>query len=442
MYSKIIEKIRDKSIILLGFGKEGKSTYNFIRKYLPKQKVTISDKNDKLLEQNEFLNEDNNVLVVTGDNYLDNLDNYDLIIKSPGVKIPDDIYNKIKDKITSQLELILEVDRKNIIGITGTKGKSTTSSLMYKVLNDQKVNSLLLGNVGNPILDYIDDIKEDIKLVIECSSYQLENVSVSPHIGVVINLFEEHLNYHGTLKNYWDSKFNMFKYQDKDDYMIYDSNNINIKQYVDNQKYVSKHIDINRDYSFNGNDIIYDNKVIYNKNNKRNIIGDHNLRDILFVIRISLLLDLDIDKVIKSISEFNPLEHRMEYFGTYNGVKYYDDAIATIPEATINCIEALKEVDTVIFGGQDRGIDYNSLIDYFNNGNIDNFIGMPDTGYKIIDKINNKNTYKVDNLEDAVKIAKKVSKKICILSPAAPSYNAFKNFEEKGNLFKELVKKD
>ena len=442
MYSKIIDIIKDKSLVLVGFGKEGKSSYNFIRKYLPNKEITIVDKNDKLFEQNDFLNNDNNIKVIMGDNYLDSLNDYDLIIKSPGVKIPDNINDLVKDKITSQLELILEVDRNNIIGVTGTKGKSTTSSLLYKVISDQNKKCLLLGNVGNPILDYIGDIDNDTILVIECSSYQLENVKVSPHIGILLNLFEEHLNYHITLENYWYSKLNMFKYQNSNDYMVFNSENENVNNLISKNNYISNKLDLNKEFIFNNDDILFDNNVIYNRNNERNIIGEHNLKDILFVLRVSILLDLDLDKVRDSIKEFKPLEHRMEYFGTYNNVKYYDDAIATIPEATINCIEALKDVDTLIFGGLDRGIDYDILINYFNKCDVVNFIAMPDTGYKIADKIVNKNVFKVETLEEAVKIAKEVSKKICLLSPAAPSYNAFKNFEEKGNIFKELVKKD
>ena len=442
MYNKIIDIIKDKSLVLVGFGKEGKSSYNFIRKYLPDKKITIVDQNEKIYEQNDYLNSDKNVKVITGDNYLGSLNDYDLIIKSPGVKIPDEIFNLVKNKITSQLELILEVDRDNVIGVTGTKGKSTTSSLIYKVLCDQNKDCLLLGNVGNPILDYIDDIKEDTILVIECSSYQLENVKVSPHIGILLNLFEEHLNYHITLHNYWYSKLNIFKYQNSNDYMLFNSENDNVKQCVDNNKYNGRHIDLSKEYTFNNDDIFYNNKVIYNRNNERNIIGEHNLKDILFVLRVSIILNLDLDKVRESIRVFKPLEHRMEYFGTYNNVKYYDDAIATIPEATINCIEALGSVDTLIFGGLDRGISYDMFIDYLNKSNVDNLIAMPDTGYKIADKIVNKKVFKVETLEEAVKIAKEVTKKICLLSPAAPSYNAFKNFEEKGNIFKELVKKD
>ena len=211
---------------------------------------------------------------------------------------------------------------------------------------------------------------------------------------------------------------------------------------VNSNNYQSKKIDISKDFVINGNNILYKDKKIFDKNSERNIIGDHNLKNILYVLRVCILLDLDLDKARDSIKEFKPLKHRMEYFGTYNGVKYYDDTIATIPEATINCIEALKDVDTLIFGGLDRGINYSSLIDYLNKSNVKNIIAMPDTGYKLADKIKNKNVIKVEKLEDAVKIAKEVTKKICLLSPAAPSYNAFKNFEEKGDLFKDLVKKE
>ena len=441
MYKKIVANIIDKSIAIIGFGKEGKSSYNFIRRYLPNKKIAIIDKNDKLLEQNDYLKEDKNVIVITGENYLDSINDYDMIIKSPGVKIPNELVKIVKDKITSQLELLLEIDRNNIIGITGTKGKSTTSSLLYKIIKDQDIDCLLLGNVGNPILDYIEDIKEDTILVIECSSYQLEMIHYSPHIGLVLNLFEDHLIYHINLEDYWHSKLNMFRYQTNSDYMLYDSELVNVNNEISKNHFHSNKLDIYKDFKIDDNRVIFENRIIYDKSSKREIIGEHNFKNILFVLRVCILLGLDLEKARESIETFKPLKHRMEYFGTYNGVKYYDDTIATIPEATINCIEALKEVDTLIFGGLDRGIDYSILIDYLNNSKIDNIIAMPDTGYKIAKELVNKKVFKVSTLEEAVITAKKVTKKICVLSPAAPSYNAFKNFEEKGDLFKELVKK-
>lgn len=440
MYNKIIERFKDKKIAILGFGKEGKSTYNFLRKHLPSQNLTILDGNKKLLENNEYLNNDKNINLILGKNYLDNLTEYDYIIKSPGVKIPDETFNKIENNITSQIGIALELYRDNIIGITGTKGKSTTSSLLYQVLKDQNIDCLLLGNVGNPILDYIDKIKKDTKLVIEMSSYQLETVKYSPHIGIILNLYEDHLNYHGTLKEYHNSKLNIFKYQTREDIALYTSSNENINNYILTNNYISKTIDINKEFNIKNDDIYYGNIKIYNKNTERLLVGDHNLTNILFVIKVAIILNLDINQAIKTIDAFKPLEHRMEYVGEFNGIKYYNDTIATIPEATISCLKALKTIDTIIFGGMDRGINYDPLINYFNESNIENFICMPETGYKLASRIKKGNIYKVETLDEAVSVAKKVTKIACLLSPAAPSYNAFKNFEEKGNYYKKLIK--
>lgn len=438
MYMKIIDKLKNKNIAILGYGKEGKSTYKFLRKYID-TKLTIIDRNENLYEQNEELKKDTNIDIVVGENYLDNLDIYDIIIKSPGVKIPHDTNENIINKIYSQMELALEIYKERVIGVTGTKGKSTTSSLLYKVLKDQDVDCYLLGNVGNPIFDYIEDISDESLLIIEMSSYQLEMVNYSPHIGIILNLYEEHLNYHETKDDYFLSKLNMFKYQKESDYCLYTSDNKNVKTYL-NDTYISNKLDIKKEFVINGDEILFNDKIVYKKSNKRLLKGNHNLTNILFILRIVLLLGYDIDKAVESISTFKPLEHRMEYVGVYNGITYYNDVIATIPEATINCLNSLPGVDTLILGGLDRGINYELLIDYLKTSEVKNFICMPESGYKIADALENKNTYKVETLEEAVKIAKEVTKNICVLSPAASSYNQFKNFEEKGKLYKELIK--
>lgn len=439
MYNKILEHLKNKKIAIVGFGREGKSTYKFIRKYLNNQELEILDGNEKLLELNEELKNDKNLKFITGKNYLDNLEKYDLIIKSPGVKFKDLDISKFEDKITSQLGLTLDFYKQNVIGITGTKGKSTTTSLIFKVLKDQGYDAYLLGNIGIPIFDYIEKFNENSKLVIEMAALQLEYVKTSPHIGIILNLFEEHLDFFKSKEHYFLAKLNMFKYQDNSDYGLYTSSNKTLDKYVQNGNYITNLIDINKELKIENNYVIYDNKKIYDSNSERLLLGKHNLTNIMFVLRLSELLKLDLQKTINTINQFKPLEHRMEYVATINGVKYYNDAIATIPEATINCVEALKDVDTIIFGGMDRGIDYNDLIDFFNKSKIKNFICMPDTGYKIGKEIKSKNVYMVETLEDAVKKAKEVTKNICVMSPAASSYNAFKNFEEKGRIYKELI---
>ena len=446
MYNKIIDKLKNKKIAILGFGKEGISTYKFIRRHLKNKSITILDKFD-ITKNNTYLCDDKNIELIIGDSYLDNLDKYDLIIKAPGIALLDIDITNIQKKITSQLELILEIDRENIIGITGTKGKSTTTSLIYNVLKEQYDNTFLLGNIGNPIFDYIEEFDEKSKLVIEMSSHQLEYVKNSPHIG---NLYQDHLDHTGTLEKYHTDKMHMFKYQDENDIGIYDGQNEYLIKYIKNNNYKSKlynfKVDEKSDIYVLDNKIYYNDKIIYDGNSKRNLIGSHNLKNIMVTLLVSNLLNLDINKAINTINLFNPLPHRLEKVGTFNDITYFNDTIATIPEATINGINGLGNVDTLIFGGMDRNIDYNNFINFLYNCNISNLIGLPETGHKICNILKEKNTNKkiflVKTIDEAVEIADKYTKKdhVCLLSPAASSYNEFKNFEEKGNYYKEVIK--
>lgn len=448
MINNIINELNGKKIAILGFGMEGKAAYNFIRRY-SNMHITIIDKNN-ILEKNEYLNNDNNIDIVYGDNYLDGLEKYDLILKSPGViTLGMDLTNV---HFTSQLELLLKYNKKNVIGITATKGKSTTSTLTYEVIKACGIKTVLLGNIGKAIFDEIEDIDEDTKVVVEMSAHQLEFVDCSPHIGCIINLYEDHLDHAGTVEHYHANKLNMFKYQDSDDYAIYCKDIEPLNSYIDDKyKGIKYGINFSSDSSLNTTSIIDDyvtlnNEKLYNINDNRILIGNHNLRNIMIVLTISKILGLDMDIVVNTINNFKGLEHRLEYVGVYNDITYYNDSIATIPSATINALQSLKKVDTLIFGGMDRGIDYTDLVNYLNEGHVRNLICMPTTGYKIGDEIinGNVNIYKVEMLSDAVKLAKEITNKnsICLMSPAAASYEYFKNFQEKGEAFKKLVKND
>ncbi len=448
---KVMDFLTGKKVAILGFGKEGKSTFNYIRKHNPNFRLFVLDRNENLIEENEFLRGDILTKVYTGYSYLDTLKNYDVIIKTPGISLVNVDTSRYEDKITSQIEIVLECFRDQIIGITGTKGKSTTSSVLYKVFKDQNVDTLLLGNIGTPVFDYLDDIKYNTKVIIEMSSHQLEYIKTSPHIGIILNLFEDHLDHSGSIEHYYESKMKMFEYQSRIDYSIYCEDNQALDNLVRSKKRDSQLIrykfatgkqDYNTIYC-DGNYIYCKNKPVYDVNSDRKLIGNHNLSNIMAIFAVVNLLGLNNKEAGKSIDEFVPLEHRLELVGMYDGVTYYNDSIATIPNATINAIESLGIVNTLIFGGMDRGIHYEEFVEYLKNCNIENLICMPDTGYKIGAQILNKNVYKAENLEQAVNIAKQVTKKgmICLLSPAASSYNQFKNFEEKGKCYKELVRK-
>lgn len=446
MYHKILEKLKNKKIAILGFGMEGKSSYHFLRKY-SNMPITIIDKRN-VLEMNPELEKDPYVTCIFGEDYLEHLSGFDYILKGPGVITKDIDTTGIP--FTSQLELLLEVARNQMIGITATKGKSTTCTLLYEALKKNGKDSYLLGNIGRAIFDEIENFKEDTWIVVEMSALQLEFVQHSPHIAAILNLYEDHLDHSGTVEHYHANKLNIFKYQTEEDYRIYCKDIEPLNSYMDNSYHgLPYSVTLEEDTSTNttsliGDKIFLNGKELFDRTMKTSLIGEHNLRNIMVVLTISEILHLDIEKTLQAIQEFKALEHRIEFVGTYEDVIYYNDSIATIPMATISALKSLEKVDTLIFGGMDRGIDYQDLIDYLNSGVVRNLICMPTTGHKIGKKITalGVNCYYVDTLEEAVVKAKEVTRKhhICIMSPAAASYEYFKNFEEKGKAYKILVK--
>lgn len=443
MINNIINEINNyDKVLILGFGKEGRSTYNLIRKYLKDKFLYIADNDNKIVIEN-----DKNIELILGDNYLDNLDNYDLIIKSPGVNFKEINYESFKDKITSQTDLFLRFSKCKTIGITGTKGKSTTSSLTYHVLASFINNIFLVGNIGTPIFDRIEEMNNDSTVVIELAVHQLQFIKKSPNISVLLNIYPEHLDLYKSYEDYKNTKLNIFNYQDSNNYRIIGLDSEDLSNYINNNTYtLSKDKNkINKGIYINNDELYFiDNntKLIFDKNNKRQILGEHNLYNIGVIFCICSILNIDFNKIYSLIEDFKPLAHRLEYIGTYNNIKFYDDSISTIPETTINCINSIEDLDTLIVGGFNREIDLSKLIDRINKSNIKNLICMKDTGYIIGDNItNNINIYKVNNMTEAVEIAYENTdkNKSCVLSPAAASYNMYKSFEERGDDFKENI---
>lgn len=445
MIQQLIAKLAHKNLLILGFGLEGQSTYRFLRQHLPGQPLTIADQND--LSSHPLLQNDQNLTLISGPNYLQNLANYDLILKSPGISFKDLDYSSFQDKITSQLELILEVDRENIIGITGTKGKSTTSSLIYAILQANGCDSRLLGNIGTPIFDEIEHISADTLLVLEMSSHQLEFIKTSPHIGAILNLFEDHLDAAGSVEHYHWSKLNLFRHMTANDLAIYCADNHALQNRLAHEDFRAQLISVSIDDNISANVELRDGQVychetpLYNSADQRHLLGQHNLENIMVALAIAHFLGLDPKISQTAVNNFQPLEHRLEKVATINGITYYNDVIATIPAATINAVQSLKNVNTLIFGGLDRGIDYQGFINFLNRSDIEHFICMPSTGHIIGKQLDPARTHFVDTLEEAVALANKITKPgtICLLSPAAASYEFYKNFQEKGRAYKQLV---
>lgn len=438
MIEKIVNKLKGLNIAILGFAREGRSSFEFIKKYLPDQHVTIIDK----VDYSEELKGEN-VTFVTGDNYLDGLNNYDLVLKTPGISLIGIDCSSIV--ISSQIELLLEVNRDKVIGITGTKGKSTTTSLIYEILKNNGIKCVLTGNIGIPVFSLIEEVDDDTYFVVEMSSHQLEMLDVSPHIGVITNLFQDHLDHTGGVEEYYKAKMHMFMYQNENDYMIYYKDNENLNKLVANGRYKGRECsvsinDIATIYLKN-NSVYYNNKEVFDKDIKRNLLGEHNFINMMIAFLVGKIFDIEDEKILKVISEFKSLPYRLEHFATIDDVSYYVDTLATIPEATLEAIKSIPNVSTLIFGGLDRGISYKGFAEKLMDSNVKYFICMPTTGHDIAAKLPKDRTYVVDTLEEAAALAMKVTPKgtSCVLSPAAASYNYFKNYKEKGDKFKEYI---
>ena len=438
MYKRIVDYIKDKKIAILGFGKEGKSTYKLIRKYLPEKKIVVLDQNENSIND---LND--NKLELISNNYLDKLNDYDLIIKTPGISL---INRKYDTEITSQFDLLLRFTNVKLIGVTGTKGKSTTSSLIYQIIKDQIENTFYVGNIGIPVFDYIEEFNEESLIVAEMSAHQLYDLKNSPFIGIILNLFPEHLDYFNTLENYYSAKLNMFRYQNVEDYALYYDKNTSLNNLVQELKIESTKILISEDNIIN-DEVVFDNKEIYDFKKGQKLEGLFNKIDIVFALKVADILNLNLDKCEKVIREFKTLPHRMECIGVFKEIYFYDDTLATIPDATINSVNSLGNVDTLIIGGMDRGIGYDNFIKKLADTNISNIICQPETGLYIYQKLSelnlNKSIYYLETMEEAVKKAYEITKKgkSCLLSPSAPSYNIYKNYEEKSKDYIDCVKK-
>ncbi len=455
MFESIDKKIKGKKVLILGFGKEGRSSFRFLSNYFPDIEVGISDKNPELLsEVSKEMRMSGKFH--TGATYLNNISDYDLIIKSPG--IPASLLNgKVPaERVTSQTDLFLNQFRNKVIGITGTKGKSTTSSLIYHILSNKFENVHLVGNIGIPPFDLIREIKEDSIIVFEMSSHQLENVNVSPHISVLLNLFEEHLDHYNGLTEYHSAKFNIMRFQKAGDVFIYNADDPVIQKALKRIQTkgilfpysVSNNFDEGLYYKSGKIFIVQDNKTSeFDFSNRQNLPGSHNLLNIMASVAVAKIMRLDDPVIQEVVPSFKGLPHRLEFIGEYQGIRFFNDSIATIPEAVIEAIKTLKSVDTLILGGKDRGIDYSNLIEFVIDSDLKNIIFIGDAGNRIYDGINAKGgandtkLFFIDEFDEISEIIRQNTQNgsICLLSPAAPSYDKFRNFEERGAAFKKIA---
>ncbi|MCX6823938.1 MAG: UDP-N-acetylmuramoyl-L-alanine--D-glutamate ligase [candidate division SR1 bacterium] len=452
------EKFKNKKIAILGYGKEGKSSLHFLIKIgvLPRD-ITILDgakKIEGLAESFEYIHQTFAISpdfnVVLGETYLDTLKRFDLIIKTPGVSIYHEKIYPYRHKITSQAQIFFDYYQGKIIAVSGTKGKSTTSTIIYETLKNAKKNVQLVGNIGNPVLNYLDsqnlESQKKEYTVFEVSSYMLEGLKKKNYISVLLNIYADHIDWHAGFENYKDAKINLLngsKYN-----MLRDE--IVKKQKFKKQELNDMHVRI---FGHTGN-YTYQEGIFYA--DKKNIFtddsivlkGEHNMMNISAVVGICDIMNINYKILEKTLATFIGLPHRMENIGIYGGITWIDDAISTTPESTIQAIQTFgKKIDTIFLGGTDRGYVFDELIKTIIEYGIRNVVLFPDSGKRIFNAIKGKDAgeikiFQTDDMKEAVKFAYKYTEngKMVLLSTASPSYSIRKNFEEKGNLFKKHIK--
>lgn len=430
MFQQLIEYFDSHKVLILGFGREGRSTYELIRRCLPEKELVIAD-----MRQIDLA--DDKVTLFCGENYLESLNHCDLVVKTPGmsfrdVTVPEGV------EVTCQTDLFLRFSDCICVGITGTKGKTTTSTLIYEMLCAAGKKASLIGNMGVPVLDSLENTEIEYA-VIEMSSHQLEFTTASPHIAVLTNIYPEHLDHYNGFEGYVAAKLNIIKHQKSCDYLICNAEQ-RFSQYCDFSSIRPSIIKVSVNGGRGDEDLVAAAAV-----NER-LKGRHNRQNVCYAATVARCLGIDEQAILAAVRNFGGIAHRLEPVGVFNGIKFYNDSIATIPHAVECAVEALGDVATLIFGGMDRGIDYSGFEKFLESCGVKTLVGLPDTGVILCNRLTEngttKNVFPVGSMDEAVEIAfrETPSGRSCLFSPAASSYNVYKDFEEKGNHFKTLVK--
>ncbi len=436
-----LTQLKHSSIAILGFGREGISSLEFLRTHFPHKEIGIADRTPRKelpQEATQVIAEDSAVRCHCGEGYLNALSSYDYIIRSPGIP-PQRAQSHARSDatITSQTQLFLELFPGRVIGITGTKGKGTTAALLHHILSTADIHSVLGGNIGVPPLGIINAADDTQTAVMEFSSHQLADVAQSPSVAVLLGIFPEHADYYATFDDYKDAKARITQYQTSSDTLFYDASNPHATSIADDSPAEAVAIDP---------DIV----SAYLPSRALEHLGTIYRVNCAAAIQAAKYTGVSESIISKALETYRPLSHRLEKVGTYKGITFYNDSAATAPPATIGAIDALEEeIESLILGGFDRGLDFTALAKKIWEVHITVLILFPESGRRIWEALEAQkpagrempHTFLVHSMEDAVSLALQHTPRggACVLSPASPSFGLFNTYEERGNIFKEAL---
>ncbi|MDP4179417.1 MAG: UDP-N-acetylmuramoyl-L-alanine--D-glutamate ligase [Bacillota bacterium] len=452
-FSEFKSYIKGKNTAVLGIGISNRPLIHFLLSLGAKVSAFDKKTEGELGEEAASELKQAGAKLVLGKDYLEKLSGYEVIFKTPSMRIDSPELLKAKEEgtyITSEMEEFIKYCRAKIIGVTGSDGKTTTTTLIYNMLKEQGYKTWVGGNIGVPLFSKIEEIKEEDRVVLELSSFQLMTMKVSPEISIITNLSPNHLDMHKDMQEYIDSKKNIFKYQNENGLLILNKDNDITNSMVSEAKgrvmqFSIKEKVADGGYFNQGKLYVNDNEIC----NKDDIIikGMFNVQNYLAAF-CALINDVDVNIMKKTASTFKGVEHRNEFVREIDGVKYYNNSIASSPTRTLASISIYDKPIILIAGGYDKHIPFQVLADE-GYPMIKVLILLGNTKYKIKEAFENIIKEKnisieiilTESLEEAVFKAKEIANSgdIVSLSPACASFDMFTNFEERGNKFKRIV---
>ena len=449
--------IRNRKIAIIGLGVSNIPLLSYLHDL--GAKITVFDNRtiDNIDKNIMDIITNNNIEFSFGKNNLSKLNGFDIIFRSPTCR--EDWPELVKEAkrgaiITSEIEMLMELCPGTIIGVTGSDGKTTTTSLIYEIVKKQGFNCYLGGNIGIPLFTKIQEMKPNDIVILELSSFQLMNIHTSPNIAVITNISPNHLDFHKSYEEYIEAKKNIFKYQNEDGILVLNYDNEITRECAKEAK--GKVIFFSRENKLD-NGVILDDDIIKVCDNKlrKHILntkdlllrGKHNYENVCTAI-VATLEIASTEKQIEAVTQFKGVKHRLEFVKEINGVKWYNDSIGTSPTRTIAGLKSFNEKIVLIAGGYDKHLDYTPIAKPILD-NVSVLILMGQTSKKIKESVENEmkveqkriEIYECDTLQETVNTAKKVAKKgeVVLFSPASASFDMYKNFEERGDKFKSIV---